>query len=81
MAISSLLYKLASPYDAYVSHVSELNSALAKLRYMSERALGYEAGLHGAVRLLHGGAARSSPTSAAAKRPTSKPTAPAPSTA
>ena len=58
MAISSLLYKLASPYDAYVSHVSELNSALAKLRYMSERALGYEAGLHGSVRLQPGGAAR-----------------------
>lgn len=58
MGIATLLYKLASPYDAYVAHVSELNSALERLRYQSERALGYEAGLHGSVRLMPGGAAR-----------------------
>lgn len=55
MGISSLLYKLGSPYDAYISHVSELNQALGRLRYMSERALGFEAGLHGSVRLVPGG--------------------------
>lgn len=55
MGISSLLYKLASPYDAYIAHVSELNQALGRLRYMSERALGLEAGLHSSVRLVPGG--------------------------
>ena len=58
MGISALLYKLGSPYDAYISHVSQLNTALDRLRYMSDRALGYEAGLQGSVRLVPGGAAR-----------------------
>lgn len=58
MGISTLLYKLASPYDAYISHVSELNTALTRLRYMADRAVGLEAGLHGSVRLLPGGVAR-----------------------
>lgn len=57
MAIPSLLYKLASPYDAYVSHVSELNGALERLRWMSDRALGFEAGLQGSVRMVPGGTA------------------------
>ena len=35
-----------------------MNTALERLRYQSERALGYEAGLHGSVRLMPGGAAR-----------------------
>ncbi len=52
MGISTLIYKLASPYDAYVSHVSELNSAIGRLRSMSERALGYEAGLNSSVRIV-----------------------------
>ena len=45
MAISTLVWKLASPYDAYVSHVAKLNAALERVRFFSERALGYEAGL------------------------------------
>ena len=57
MGIQSILYKLGSPYDAYVSHVSELNSALGRLHYLSERSLGYEAGLQSSVRLVPGGAA------------------------
>jgi hypothetical protein len=58
MALSSLLYKLASPHDAYIAHVSELNSALGRLRYMSDRAIGLEAGLHGSVRLVPGSQGR-----------------------
>jgi len=57
VGIQSILYKLGSPYDAYVSHVSELNSALGRLHYLSERSLGYEAGLQSSVRLVPGGAA------------------------
>jgi len=56
MGITALLYKLGSPYDAYISQVSELNQALARLRYMADRALGLEAGLHGSVRFVPGGA-------------------------
>src|SRR4029078_11232093 len=58
MGIQSILYKLASPYDAYISHVSQLNTAIERLRYMSDRALGYEAGLNGSVRIVPGGAGR-----------------------
>lgn len=54
MAVTALLWKLASPYDAYVSHVARLNEAIARVRYFSERALGYEAGLQGSVRLVPG---------------------------
>lgn len=56
MGISAILYKLGSPYDAYISHVSQLHSAIERLRYMSDRALGYEAGLQSSVRLVPGGA-------------------------
>jgi hypothetical protein len=52
MAINTLVWKLASPYDAYVSHVAKLEAALERVRYFSERALGYEAGLQGSVRLI-----------------------------
>ncbi len=45
MAVSAVIWKLASPYDAYVSHVARLNSAIERIRYFSEMALGYEAGL------------------------------------
>jgi hypothetical protein len=55
MGLSALLYKLGSPYDAYIAHVSELNTALERLRYMSDRAIGLEAGLHSSVRLVPGG--------------------------
>ncbi|MGH2632402.1 MAG: hypothetical protein ACRDG3_03235 [Tepidiformaceae bacterium] len=52
MAISTLVWKLASPYDAYVSHVAKLNAALERVRFFSERALGYEAGLQSSVRFV-----------------------------
>lgn len=45
MALNSLVWKLASPYDAYVSHVARLNAAIERVQYFSERAQGYEAGL------------------------------------
>ena len=54
MAISTLVWKLASPYDAYVSHVARLEGALERLRYFSDRALAYEAGLQSSVRLVPG---------------------------
>lgn len=56
MAVSTLLWKLASPYDAYVSHVSRLNEAIERVRYLSERALGFQAGLQSSVRLVPGAA-------------------------
>ncbi len=58
MGISTLLYKLGSPYVAYISLVSQLNVAIERLRYLSDRALGYEAGLQSSVRLIPGGAMR-----------------------
>jgi len=58
MGIKALAWRLSSPYDAYISHVSELNVALNKLRSMSDMAIAYETGLHGSLRLLPGGAAR-----------------------
>jgi hypothetical protein len=54
MALSTLVWKLASPYDAYVSHVARLNHAIERVRFFSERALGYEAGLQSSVRLVPG---------------------------
>lgn len=54
MAISSLVWKLASPYDAYVSHVAALNHAVDRIRHLSGLALGYEAGLQGSVRVGKG---------------------------
>jgi hypothetical protein len=52
MSVRSLVWKLASPYDAYIAHVSTLNNALTRIRYLSEMTLAYEAGLHGSVRLV-----------------------------
>ncbi len=49
-----LLWKLASPYDAYVSHVAQLNHAIERIKFLSGMALGYEAGLQGSVRLVPG---------------------------
>lgn len=54
MALNSVLWKFASPYDAYVSHVARLNEAISRVRYFSERELGFEAGLAGSVRLVPG---------------------------
>lgn len=54
MGVSTLVWKLASPYDAYVSHVARLTEAIERIRYLSERALGYEAGLQGSVRIIPG---------------------------
>jgi hypothetical protein len=58
MGIQTLIWKLGSPYDAYTAHVSRLNTALDRIRYISDRALGYEAGLQGSVRLVPGSAGR-----------------------
>ena len=55
MSVKTLAWKLASPYDAYVSHVARLNDALRRVRDLSELALGYEAGLHGSVRFVPNG--------------------------
>lgn len=52
MALNSVIWKLASPYDAYVSHVAALVHAVDRIRYFSGRALGYEAGLQSSVRLV-----------------------------
>ena len=52
MSISTLVWKLASPYDAYVSHVGRLQNAIDRIRYYSDRALGYEAGLQSSVRII-----------------------------
>lgn len=52
MALKTLVWKLASPYDAYVSHVARLEHAMDRIRYFTELALGYEAGLHGSVRFV-----------------------------
>lgn len=54
MAVSTLIWKLASPYDAYVSHVARLNHALERIRDLSSQALGYETGLHSSVRFVAG---------------------------
>lgn len=55
MSVKTLAWKLASPYDAYVSHVARLNDALKRVRELSTLALGYEAGLHSSVRFVPGG--------------------------
>lgn len=54
MSITTLVWKLASPYDAYVSHVGRLQNAIERIRYYSDRALGYEAGLQSSVRIVPG---------------------------
>ncbi len=47
-----MLWRLASPYDAYVSHVARLEDAFARIRVLSERTAGYEMGLRSSVRLM-----------------------------
>jgi len=57
MPITSVLWRLASPYDAFVSHVGQLNAAIDRIRYFTDMALAYEAGLHGSMRFTPGGEA------------------------
>jgi hypothetical protein len=52
MSVRTFAWKLASPYDAYVSHVARLEQALRRIQDLSVLALGYEAGLHGSLRLV-----------------------------
>jgi len=54
MSVNTLVWKLASPYDAYVSHVARLNEAVERIRFLSDRALGYEAGLQSSMRMVVG---------------------------
>jgi len=54
VSVRSALWRLASPYDAYVSHVSRLNGALEQVEYLVQRALGYEAGLQSSIRIVPG---------------------------
>lgn len=52
----ALLWKLASPYDAYVSHVARLNDAIERIRVLNRMTEGYEAGLQGSGRVSTGAA-------------------------
>lgn len=52
MRLPSVLWRLAAPYDAYISHVSRLCRALERIRTLADRALGYETGLLASVRLV-----------------------------
>lgn len=52
MSISTLVWRFASPYDAYVSHVAKLNVAIDRIRYFSGLALGLEAGLQSSIRVV-----------------------------
>ncbi len=54
MSLQSLRWRLASPYDAYISHVSRLNGAIEEIRFLVQKAVAYEAGLQGSVRLVPG---------------------------
>jgi hypothetical protein len=54
MALGALVWKLASPYDAYVAHVARLNLALSRLRDAATEAEGHDAGLRSSVRLVAG---------------------------
>jgi hypothetical protein len=52
VSVRTLVWRLASPYDAYVSHVSQLNDAIDRIKALSGATLAYEAGLQGSVRLV-----------------------------
>ncbi|MCK9517414.1 MAG: hypothetical protein M0R74_00080 [Dehalococcoidia bacterium] len=60
MSVRNVLWRLASPYDAYVSHVARLNHAIERIRYFTELALRGEAVLQSSLRLVpkQGDAAR-----------------------
>jgi hypothetical protein len=51
MAAKALIWKLVSPYDAYVSHVAVLNHAIEQISYFGGLARGYEAGIEGSMRV------------------------------
>jgi len=51
-ALRSLIWRLASPYDAYLVHVSRLNEYLRRIEHLTEQALALEAGLLGSVRVV-----------------------------
>ena len=51
MPLPSIVWRLASPYDAYVSHVARLNEAVGRIRHAVERAQHYEAGLQASGRV------------------------------
>jgi hypothetical protein len=50
----SLVWRFASPYDAYIAHVARLHHSVSEIRYAAERALAYEAGLSGSLRVAPG---------------------------
>lgn len=52
MALTSVVWRLASPYDAFVSHVAQLENAIERINQLSEMAMGYEAGLRSSVRMV-----------------------------
>ena len=54
--LKRMIWKLASPYDAYVSHVAKLESSFARIRNLNARTAGYEMGLRSSVRLVQGDA-------------------------
>lgn len=51
MALANTLWKLASPYDAYVSHVARLQQSIDRIRYFEEAARRQQAGLEGTIRI------------------------------
>jgi hypothetical protein len=57
MALNALVWRLASPYDAYVAHVARLHEAMSRLRDLATEVEGHEAGLRSSVRMVPGEAA------------------------
>jgi hypothetical protein len=43
MSVTTLRWKLASPYDAYVSHVSRLEDAMTRIQQLADVAFVYDA--------------------------------------
>ncbi|MCC7366236.1 MAG: hypothetical protein IT303_17905 [Dehalococcoidia bacterium] len=54
MALGTVFWKLASPYDAYVSHVSRLNEAIDRIKYFTELTARQQAGIEASVRVGSG---------------------------
>lgn len=52
--LKKMMWRLAPPYDAYVSHIVRLEAAFERIRVLSERAAGYEMGMRSSVRLSQG---------------------------
>ena len=57
MALGTLIWKFASPYDAYVSHVARLTEAIERIQYFNEVAERSQAGIAGSGRVRTGEAA------------------------